>query len=59
MLSVSAFDAAIDLARSRKLLMSEALSVQGRAAVGKHVVGNSRLHWGEETWRQRLAEDEP
>jgi hypothetical protein len=56
MLSVSAFDAAIDLARSRKLLLSEALSVRGRAAAGKNGAGDSRLHWDGETGKQRLAE---
>jgi hypothetical protein len=56
MLSVSAFDAAIDLARSRKLLMSEALSVRGRAAAGKNGSSESRLHWNEGMGRQRLAE---
>jgi hypothetical protein len=56
MLSVSAFDAAIDLARSRKLLLSEALSVRGRAAAGKNGAGSSGLHWDEDTGKQRLAE---
>jgi hypothetical protein len=56
MLSVSAFDAAIDLARSGKLLCSEALSVRGRAATGKSGTGDSGLHWDDETGRQRLAE---
>jgi hypothetical protein len=56
MLSVSAFDAAIDLARSGKLLMSEALSVRGRAAAGKNGSSESRLHCDEETGEQRLAE---
>jgi hypothetical protein len=56
MLSVSAFDAAIDLARSGKLLLSEALSVRGRAAAGKHEGGDSGLHWDAETGRQRLVE---
>jgi hypothetical protein len=56
MLSVSAFDAAIDLARARKLLLSEALSVRGRAAAGKSGADGSGLHWGDETGRQRLAE---
>jgi hypothetical protein len=56
-LSVSAFDAAIELAQLRKLLLSEALSVRGRAAVGRNeVAGGSGLHWDEETGRQRLAE---
>jgi hypothetical protein len=53
MLSVSAFDAAIDLARSGKLL-PDALSVRGRAAAGKRV-GGGGLHWGEEVGRPRLA----
>jgi hypothetical protein len=57
MLSVSAFDAAIDLARSRKLLLSDALSVQGRAAVGRNGTGESSgVHWNGEVGRQRLAE---
>jgi hypothetical protein len=56
MLSVSAFDAAIELAQARKMLLSEALSVRGRAATGKHGAGGSRLHWNEETGTQRLAE---
>jgi hypothetical protein len=56
MLSVSAFDAAIGLARSRKLLLSEALSVRGRAATGRNRAGDQRLHWDEETGKQRLAE---
>jgi hypothetical protein len=46
MLSVSAFDAAIDLARSRTLLMSEVLSVRGRAVAGRNGA-NSGLHWDE------------
>jgi hypothetical protein len=56
MLSVSAFDAAIDLARSGKLLLSEALSVRGRTVAGRNGAGGSGLHWDEETGRQRLAE---
>jgi hypothetical protein len=55
MLSVSAFDAAIDLARSRKLLLSEALSVRGRVAAYNGAEG-SGLHWDEEVGRQRLME---
>jgi hypothetical protein len=55
-LSVSAFDAAIDLAWSRKLLLSEALAVRGRVAAGKPKDGNSRLYWDDETGKQRLAE---
>jgi hypothetical protein len=56
MLSVSAFDAAIDLARSRKMLLSEALSVRGRAAAGKSGAGGGGLHWDVETGKQRLVE---
>jgi hypothetical protein len=56
MLSVSAFDAAIDLAQSRKLLLSEALSVRGRAAAGRTGLGGSEQHWDEITGKQRLAE---
>jgi hypothetical protein len=56
MLSVSAFDAAIELARSRKLLLSEVLSVRGRAAAGRNGAGGGGLHWNEETGKQRLVE---
>jgi hypothetical protein len=56
MLSVSAFDAAIELARSRKLLLSEALSVRGRAAAGRNGAEGKGLHWDEETGKQRLVE---
>jgi hypothetical protein len=56
MLSVSAFDAAIELAQSRKLLLSEALSVRGRAAAGRNEAEGNDLHWDEETGKQRLAE---
>jgi hypothetical protein len=56
MLSVSAFDAAINLARSGKLLLSEALAVRGRAAAGRNGAGGSGLHWDEEMGKQRLVE---
>jgi hypothetical protein len=56
MLSTSAFDAAIELAQSRKLLLSEALSVRGRAVAGRNGAGGGGLHWDEETGKQRLAE---
>jgi hypothetical protein len=56
MLSVSAFDAAIGLARSGKLLLSEALAVRGRAATGRNGAGGSGLHWDEEAGKQRLVE---
>jgi hypothetical protein len=55
-LSVSAFDAAIELAHWRKLLLSEALSVRGRAAAGRNGDGGNVLHWDEETGKQRLVE---
>jgi hypothetical protein len=57
MLSVSAFDAAIGLAQSGKLLLlSEALTVRGRAAAGRNGAGGTGLHWDDETGNQRLAE---
>jgi hypothetical protein len=56
MLSVSAFDTAIELAKSRKLLLAEALSVRGQAVAGKNGAGGSGLHWDGETGKQRLAE---
>jgi hypothetical protein len=56
MLSVSAFDAAIELAQSRKLLLSEVLSVRGRAAAGKNGDEGGGLHWDEVTGKLRLAE---
>jgi hypothetical protein len=55
-LSISAFDAAIELAKSRKLLLSEALSVRGRAAAGRNGAGGGGLHWDEETGKHQLAE---
>jgi hypothetical protein len=56
MLSVSAFDAAIDLARSRKLLLSEALSVRGRAAAGEDGASNNGQYWDKEVGKQQLEE---
>jgi hypothetical protein len=56
MLSVSAFDAAIDLAQSGRLLLSEALAVRGRAAAGGNGAGDKGLHWDKETGKQRLSE---
>jgi hypothetical protein len=44
------------LARSRKLLLSEALAVRGRAAAGRNGTGGNGLHWDEETGKQRLVE---
>jgi hypothetical protein len=56
MLSVSAFDAAIDLAQSKKLLLSEALAVRGRAAPCRNGAGSSELLWDEITGKERLVE---
>jgi hypothetical protein len=53
---VSIRRAAIGLARSGKLLLSEALAVRGRAAAGRDGTGGGGLHWDEETGKQRLAE---
>jgi hypothetical protein len=56
-LSVSVFDAAIELAHSKKLLLSEALSVRGRALSGRNGgAGGSGVHWDEATGKQRLTE---
>jgi hypothetical protein len=56
-LSVSVFDAAIELAQSRKLLLSEALSVRGRALSGRSGgAGGSGGQWDVATGKQRLAE---
>jgi hypothetical protein len=62
-LSVSAFDAAISLAKRGRFLLSEALTVRGRAQAwrGKgcdsgSAVGGSGLHWDEHTGKQRLEE---
>jgi hypothetical protein len=54
-LSVSAFDAAIQLANAGRFLLSEALAIRDRARAG-HNVGGSRLHWDEGTGKQRRAE---
>jgi hypothetical protein len=56
MLSVSAFEAAIDLARLGGLLLSEALSVRGRAAAGRNGMGGAGIHWDKKTGEQRLTE---
>ena len=54
-LSVSAFDAAIELARRGRFLLSEALVIRDRALAGQ-VVGENELHWDEREGKQRLAE---
>ena len=55
-LSYSAFDAAIELAKSGRLLMAEALTVRARAAAGREAGGTGAPHWDERTGRQRIAE---
>jgi hypothetical protein len=54
-LSVSAFDAAIELARRGRYLLSEALTVRSRALVGRGA-GESGLHWDEGKGKQQLEE---
>ena len=49
-LSVSAFDAAIELARRGRFLLSEALAIRDRALAGQ-VVGENELHWDERNAR--------
>ena len=58
MLSVSAFDAAIVLAKSGKLLLSEATAVRGRVLAGQGGDGGtgSELHWDAQAGKQRLME---
>jgi hypothetical protein len=54
-LSVSAFDAAIKLARRGRFLLPEALAIRDRALAGKQGAG-SGLHWGEITGKQKTGE---
>jgi hypothetical protein len=54
-LSVSAFDAAIELARRGRFLLSEALIIRDQALAGQ-VVGENELHWDEREGKRRLAE---
>jgi hypothetical protein len=54
-LSVSAFDAAIELARHGRFLLSEALIIRDRALAGQSAGGNG-LHWDKSTGNQRLVE---
>ena len=63
MLSVSAFDSAISLAKRGRFLFSEALTVRGRVLAGQGrsigsepAVSGSGLHWDERTGKQRLEE---
>ena len=52
-LSVSAFNAAIELARRGRFLLSEALTIRDRALAGQ---GAGGLHWDEREGKQRLVE---
>jgi hypothetical protein len=54
-LSVSAFDAATELARRGRYLLSEALTVRGRAMVGRGM-SESGLHWDDHKGKQQLEE---
>ena len=55
-LSYSAFDAAIELAKSGRLHRAEALTVRARVAAGREGGGTGAPHWDERTGRQRIAE---
>jgi hypothetical protein len=54
-LSVSAFDAAIELARRGRFLLSEALIIRDRALAGQGA-GGGGMNWDEPTGKQRLVE---
>jgi hypothetical protein len=54
-LSVSAFDAAIQLAKRGRFLLSEALLIRDRGLAGQGV-GKGAMHWDEHTGKQQLAE---
>jgi hypothetical protein len=55
-LSVAAFDAAIDLAKSKRFLLSEALSVRGRVLAAKGSGEGYGCHWDERMQKQQLEE---
>jgi hypothetical protein len=58
-LSVSAFDAAAELARRGRFLLSEVLAIRCRARAGQASDGSgsgSGLHWDAQTRKKRLAE---
>jgi hypothetical protein len=55
-LSVSAFDAAIELARRGRFLLSEALTIRDRALAGQGAGGSNGLHWDKSTGKQQLVE---
>jgi hypothetical protein len=52
---VSAFDAAIELARRGRFLLSEAMTIRDRAQAGQGA-GGGGLHWDEPTGKQQLVE---
>jgi hypothetical protein len=55
-LSVAAFDAAIGLAKSKRFLLSEALSVRGRVLAAKGSGEGHGCHWDEHMQKQQLGE---
>jgi hypothetical protein len=54
-LSVSAFDASIQLAKCGRFLLSEALLIRDRGLAGQGV-GKGAIHWDEHVGKQQLAE---
>ena len=52
---MSAFDAAIELAKRGRFLLSEALLIRDRALAGRGA-GKGTLHWDEQKGGKRLAE---
>jgi hypothetical protein len=54
-LSVSAFDAAIHLAKRGRFLLSEALVIRDRGLAGQGA-GKGTMHWDEHAGKQQLAE---
>ena len=54
-LSAAALDSALELARTGRFLLSEALSVRGRVLAGL-AAGGAGAHWGAEEGRERLSE---
>ena len=54
-LSVSAFDAAIQLAKRGRFLLSEALLIRDRGLAGQGA-GKGAIHWDAHTRNQQLAE---
>jgi hypothetical protein len=58
-LSVAAFDAAIELARRGRFLLSEALAIRDRVLAGRageSIGGGSGLHWHDHEGKQQLSE---